>query len=282
MFDKSVQDKRLAKIPATLVSDADVARKSLNAHLRDKKVSTADELEKAVKQKIGSILLEDEFFFIEKALCDMLCKNSEETKLHAQMLTCTPNGELENWFDVDVAAQKMHSLNGSDLFKLSSRGAQGHAKIALRILTQLVEENCPDITAAQKDTGMSAFCTRLANLCTWKEKGLQPLFGKAAAERHLKNVEDAIQKDGVDLDIVKPLKMFHFLLEPEARKRAKELIKARIPENKLKRKGADTELSSSGAASSSADAGKNARKEKGAKAYNNALNMFRPVKKAQA
>ena len=130
-------------------------------------------------------------------------------------------------WSAESAAQKLQALEGTPLFKLSSRSAQEKVRIAQNMVAAISEGRKPDVRAMGEDD----FVATVVSACQWfvehQAKPTDPiLYGKAALAKKLENLENKKKgKTAVTYIELQPLCVFSWLLTEQENAIIVEMVK---------------------------------------------------------
>jgi hypothetical protein len=171
-----------------MLKNATAARKTLKHMVSDASVSSSDVLAKLVGQKTQGLLLQDPAFKIELAVVGELTRSDDKGRLRESVIQALPTAKVI--WAAESAVQKLQALEGTELFKLSSRSAQEKVRIAQNMVAAISEGRKPDVRAMGEDD----FVATVVSACQWfvehQDKSTDPpLYGKAALAKKLENLE---------------------------------------------------------------------------------------------
>ena len=129
--------------------------------VNDASVSSSDVLAKLVGHKRQGLLLQDPAFKIELAVVSELTRSDDKGRLRESVIQALPSAK--SIWSAESAAQKLQALEGTELFKLSSRSAQEKVRIAQNMVAAISEGRKPDVRAMGEDD----FVATVVSACQW-------------------------------------------------------------------------------------------------------------------
>ncbi len=171
-----------------MLKNAAAARKTLKNMVADASVSSSDVLAKLVGHKAQGLLLQDPAFKIELAVVSELTRSDDKGRLRELVIQALPSAK--NIWSAESAVQKLQILEGTELFKLSSRSSQEKVRIAQNMVAAISEGRKPDVRAMGDDE----FVASVVSACQWfvehEVNAKDPiLYGKAALAKKMEELE---------------------------------------------------------------------------------------------
>ena len=214
-----------AKLPDSMFASASAVRARLKRAVEDADAVTGDLVKHCLQKAAAGLLVDDPTFKIEMAIIEEMVDEGTGKRIVSAILECLPS--LDNHFEAETAALKLHSLASGEAMKLADRSSQEKLKVVQTVVNALVEQRPPDLKEVSKADWMLDIVTRLQFfLRAPVEEGSAnpPVNGSAAIEPLLAALTASLAAGTVTMSDIAPLNCFSWLLSKEQKQQADALV----------------------------------------------------------
>jgi hypothetical protein len=199
-----------------LVKEAEVARKVANDMVQGDVQSCGNFLREMLLQKQVLLMSMDPTFNIEIAFFIAMSGTGGEQRLEQEVLLCLPS--LANPFTVTTSVQKLTSLADGQLYRFTSRSAQGAFGVVRELMAAMEAGRSPNVGACQGTPFLRQVAQLLPYFCketvaAGSADAAKVLWGADAISHKFTVVSALVAGDGkYDFDTLAPFHIFSWLM----------------------------------------------------------------------
>lgn len=222
LLDYSGVEAFAGKIDEYVLAGPRAARSATKRVVESMSERGCEAVQGMVRSKKASWFALDSDYLFEVAIMETLSGPGSEKRLIDKMLSVFPDASKE--VSIDDAIVQIDAVRSSASFSLATVTAQAKHSLVRTLLGRIKDTRPPGVSDLAQDASMSPVVSRLVYFMRAQDKKKTALFGCSAITQVLETCEAKLKKVELNVEDVKPLRIWSYLMSTEKQASANTLL----------------------------------------------------------